>query len=171
MIRHYVTKHRYQPPEEFVRAVMETDPTMLTNNLEPAADGGFWPHSVVSAPAPLITDLRPHAHGMNKTRIILMLYPLFAVASLWFTTALATEHRPVWRTDAWQFFGIAAVLYGIILWMLLARARRDRVFDRVLATLVLIFSLFPFAGAAFATLFGLWLSWDLRRVRYGDVVA
>jgi hypothetical protein len=59
MIRHYVTKHRYQPPEEFVRAVMETDLTTLTSNLEPPADGGSKQHLVASDPAPLITVVRP----------------------------------------------------------------------------------------------------------------
>jgi hypothetical protein len=40
MICHYVTKHCYMPPEDFVRAVMETDSTTWPNkSLEPTADG------------------------------------------------------------------------------------------------------------------------------------
>jgi hypothetical protein len=101
---------------------------------------------------------------VNKTRIILLLYPLFALASLWFTTALVTEHPPVWRAGEWRSGGIAVVIYGAILWWLLSRARRDRIFDRTLAVGGLVLSLLPFAGAAVAALFSLWLSWDLRRV-------
>src|SRR4051812_26725049 len=101
---------------------------------------------------------------MNKTRSILLLYPLFALVSLWFTTALVTEHPPVWRAGDWRSGGIAAVLYGGILWGLLSRERRDRLFDRTLAVGGLVLSLLPFAGAAVVALFSLWLSWDLRRV-------
>jgi len=101
---------------------------------------------------------------VNKTRIILLLYPLFALASLWFTTALVTEHPPVWRAGEWRSAVIVAVIYGAILWWLLSRARRDRIFDRTLAVGGLVLSLLPFAGAAVSTLFSLWLSWDLKRV-------
>jgi hypothetical protein len=40
MICHYVAKHGYQPPEDFIRAVMETDLTMWPNKSpEPTAVG------------------------------------------------------------------------------------------------------------------------------------
>jgi hypothetical protein len=101
---------------------------------------------------------------VNKTRIILILYPLFALASLWFTKALVTEHLPVWRARDWRSGGIAVVIYCAILVWLLSRARRDRVLDRTLAVGGLVLSLLPFVGAPVATFFSLWLAWDLRRV-------
>jgi hypothetical protein len=91
------------------------------------------------------------------------MYPLFAIASLWFTSALATEHPPVWRIVEWRMVIIAAGVYGALLWSLSRRAKRDRVLDRSLALGGLVLSLVPFAGAPGAALFGIWLSRDLRR--------
>ena len=46
MICHYVTKHGYKPPEDFVRAVMETDLPMWPNtSLEPTPVTRFSPLS------------------------------------------------------------------------------------------------------------------------------
>ena len=70
---------------------------------------------------------------MNKTRITLLLYPVFATGSLWFTNALMTEHPPVWRARDWRGVALMALVLWAVLWLLLRRAKRDRLLDLSLA--------------------------------------
>ncbi|NOS69414.1 MAG: hypothetical protein HOP33_05720 [Verrucomicrobia bacterium] len=108
---------------------------------------------------------------MNKTRVILLLYPVFAAFSLWLTLAISSEHQDEWKLKARDFetLGFMAAVFWIVLWLLLRRAKRDKFADRLLATIGLCVYALPWAGVAFGTAFGLWLSWDLRRVRNTSV--
>jgi len=83
---------------------------------------------------------------------------------------MATEHPPALRPDDWQALWIAAVIYEVILLLLLKSARRDRKRDRSLAVVGLLFSLFPFLGAAAGAVLSLWLSYDLRKVEENEKV-
>ena len=103
---------------------------------------------------------------MNKTRAILLVYPVFAAFSLWFTNAMFSEHGGQWRLKLRDFESLAlmAGAFWVVLWVLLRGARRDRSLDCLLAIVGLCVYVLPWAGIVFATGFGLWLSWDLRRV-------
>lgn len=100
---------------------------------------------------------------MNKTRIVLLLYPPLAMASLTCTNAFMSEHEQVWRARDWRDASIMALAFWTILGLLLRRAKRDRWVDLALASVGALIYAVPFAGVVFSTALGIWLSWDLRK--------
>jgi len=112
---------------------------------------------MVAMPNSSTTALEPSRSRQLKRYSRLAL--LFALASLWFTTALAPSIHRSGEPESGAVVSSWRLSTAILL-CLLSRARRDR----ILAVGGLILSLLPFAGAAFDSIFSLWLSWDLRRV-------
>jgi hypothetical protein len=102
---------------------------------------------------------------MNITRLILFLYPVGAAFRLWLTNAKVSEHFQTWdwRWRNLQELAWPAAIFWLVLWLLLRRAKRDRLIDSIWAISGLCVYLLPWVGIGFGTVFGLWLSWDLRK--------